>query len=845
MALRRTVSPACCPLPPAILVVLALFASTATASTLTRQQAVAALLAPGSGVAFVDTSSAIWSPFANFGFGAGFEGLLPAGSSVDPAHTGTEPYPGPGMPVAGPSYFFWIDDGVGSLFVHAVRFVLLDATAGSPTVANGGIQVTSQGWWPVITRPGSLVNTYFHTSEDRSTDLAAGFGNPQGLIAGPAWPATAPSITTRPEHPISPGSAQAGNGCALLVKGDDDHGSKPDKDMFEGDMNAFAGAMVGKAGVAPGRIFKANGGNVAGLGDLHNSITNMCAANPPCDKIYVLITTHGGKGELLMGGVMVSAAQLCDEMKRLAAKGVPVCMLISACYSGSLIDSTGWGLPDGSVIITAADADHKGYGGNFGDMLENNEKYGTLFLRGMLECWNDPNADQILPLDGRVSFEEAALWVLNQRPCYIRHHPHVEPKVAFYPAGPPLVDPQPPNSNPGPRIIDVWTPTDGGGRRIHGIAPATPAVSYSFAGDPNQGTTDAVSLYQNTGGSGWVLARQWNWNAGLTRTIAPDPAGGSYCVVAHGNNYPIQATIFNRNDAQPESYSSMPTLPSFSVGWADQSAGEFNPFLGQGGGSPNAINVLPGLPLNNVPAQIGANYWQYLDVGYQLQPDFSRPWLYVNNNPAQGFAGPTYAILGLENITDPAGQPVASLPLEIDFFQGAMHPYFVQAVRQANGTISVPTLNLGPLQVQPFFFRIKVAGAPLNSPNGAGAPATPAGRITLDAFTVATASPGTAGVPPLPAPEPTFQLTAPRPNPFATSVRFELVLTRGDRVLARILDAAGREVSTLKDGRFEPGVYGLAWNGLDHTSAGAASGVYFAKVQVGSESITRRVVLIR
>src|SRR5258706_16251162 len=61
---------------------------------LTRSQAVAALLDPGSGVAIDPTNSTVWSPFVDFGFGAGREGLLADGAFINPHALGWPPYPG-------------------------------------------------------------------------------------------------------------------------------------------------------------------------------------------------------------------------------------------------------------------------------------------------------------------------------------------------------------------------------------------------------------------------------------------------------------------------------------------------------------------------------------------------------------------------------------------------------------------------------------------------------------------------------------------------------------------------------------------------------------------------------
>src|SRR6185295_12756095 len=105
----------------------------ARAANLTRAQAVAALLAPGSGVPVNTNGSTVWSPFANFGFGAGSEGLMPAGSTVRPHRLGGAFFPGSTVSNSSPAYLFWLDDAPDALFAHATRFALVNATNATPT----------------------------------------------------------------------------------------------------------------------------------------------------------------------------------------------------------------------------------------------------------------------------------------------------------------------------------------------------------------------------------------------------------------------------------------------------------------------------------------------------------------------------------------------------------------------------------------------------------------------------------------------------------------------------------------------------------------------------------------
>src|SRR5262249_27294018 len=178
------------------------------------------------------------------------------------------------------------------------------------------------------------------------------------------------------------------------------------------------------------------------------------------------------------------------------------------------------------------------------------------------------------------------------------------------------------------------------------------------------------------------------------------------------NTYPSHEFGFSRNDAVTESPSSQLTLPCYSIGWRDGSSAELSQTVGQGGGPPLQFVILPGLSLAGVPACIGVNHTSQVDFIYNLQQDPTRPWLYVNGNPAMGFTGPTYATLKLTDIVDRLGQPAASLPIEMDFFQGVtQHVYPLQATRGVDGTISLPTVNLGLLTPQTFAVRLKVPNA--------------------------------------------------------------------------------------------------------------------------------------
>lgn len=83
------------------------------------------------------------------------------------------------------------------------------------------------------------------------------------------------------------------------------------------------------------------------------------------------------------------------------------------------------------------------------------------------------------------------------------------------------------------------------------------------------------------------------------------------------------------------------------------------------------------------------------------------------------------------------------------------------------------------------------------------------------------------------------------PNPFnpLTSIRFTLPAA-GDIRLA-VYDVRGRNVTVIAEGHHGAGEFVATWNGTDEAGGAVASGVYFARLETGDLSATRRMVLIR
>ncbi len=102
---------------------------------------------------------------------------------------------------------------------------------------------------------------------------------------------------------------------------------------------------------------------------------------------------------------------------------------------------------------------------------------------------------------------------------------------------------------------------------------------------------------------------------------------------------------------------------------------------------------------------------------------------------------------------------------------------------------------------------------------------------------------------PGPLPE-TFALSQNYPNPFNLQTHFMVQLSLPAHVRIAIYDLLGREVSVIVDRDRTSGAYEETWNGTTLTGAVAATGVYYARMDVTTGAgetlrFTRNVLLLK
>ncbi len=84
------------------------------------------------------------------------------------------------------------------------------------------------------------------------------------------------------------------------------------------------------------------------------------------------------------------------------------------------------------------------------------------------------------------------------------------------------------------------------------------------------------------------------------------------------------------------------------------------------------------------------------------------------------------------------------------------------------------------------------------------------------------------------------------PNPFNPSTMLTYTVPReASRVRLAVFDVAGRRVRLLVDGVQAPGTYEAAWDGTEAGGAPVASGVYLARLHVGTAVQVRRMLLVK
>ncbi|CAN5500841.1 hypothetical protein BH23BAC4_BH23BAC4_15190 [soil metagenome] len=83
------------------------------------------------------------------------------------------------------------------------------------------------------------------------------------------------------------------------------------------------------------------------------------------------------------------------------------------------------------------------------------------------------------------------------------------------------------------------------------------------------------------------------------------------------------------------------------------------------------------------------------------------------------------------------------------------------------------------------------------------------------------------------------------PNPFSHETTVPFSVSERTTVRLTVYDALGRIVRVLVDGSLEPGQYETSWNGTTAGGQSLTSGLYLYRLEAGTYTRTRRMLLVR
>ena len=90
-----------------------------------------------------------------------------------------------------------------------------------------------------------------------------------------------------------------------------------------------------------------------------------------------------------------------------------------------------------------------------------------------------------------------------------------------------------------------------------------------------------------------------------------------------------------------------------------------------------------------------------------------------------------------------------------------------------------------------------------------------------------------------------LKLAQNHPNPFNPSTTISFELSVRARAQLTVYDVHGARVRTLVDREMGPGMHEVDWDGINDRGQRVASGVYHYELRAGTESATRRMVLLK
>jgi hypothetical protein len=577
------------------------------------------------------------------------------------------------------SRLYWIDPGSGRMFDHGVYYVIVDTLTGAIT------QILDGQSWPII----NLIEWGIESLAPHTFYIGNFIGAPDVFYA--------PNPLSVPFNRHRRGALDDPSKWAVLISQADTAGNSYEAKCSKADIDCARSSLGSPTG--PGVPDSAFTTHIRPTwAQVCTTLAQLGRANPPCDKLYIYYTGHGGDTGAKMRGTTLTWAQIAQKIKDANAK--EVCVIWQSCHSGSLIEELAKIGVNGYHISSTTPTGESTW------ELPGDPVAGSPVSRFVWQCMTAGYKGQDLYAWALTQWNAYNHWY-----CDYLHDQVVRRRITA--ADSARLKNYWITTTPGPTGAQTGGTTAKGGSIELPPAAACSTLCFTFYAPPGS-CANATILCQRIVGTDttWVRVRHWNFNRNETRYFNPfenpDPnSTGRYRVVNDGNTDVLNVKIVWLLVQQPSTPNAVyaDAIPSHSIGWVDNSNAEFNPFLTTG--TFNSF-IVDGFNTYEIPRCFGPAWPDTFRWHFPLLPHPEHPWLYNGGDPLGGFNLPTELRINIAGVFinfEPS--TFGQFEVHIDFVDNpsGIYTHLVQQVQTtrdfSSNTYSPVTIQLPPI-VRPY-----------------------------------------------------------------------------------------------------------------------------------------------
>ena len=83
------------------------------------------------------------------------------------------------------------------------------------------------------------------------------------------------------------------------------------------------------------------------------------------------------------------------------------------------------------------------------------------------------------------------------------------------------------------------------------------------------------------------------------------------------------------------------------------------------------------------------------------------------------------------------------------------------------------------------------------------------------------------------------------PNPFNPETQINFAIPKFSSMKVEVFNVLGQKIKTLVNGEYQAGEYRVIWDGTNQDGEKVSSGVYLYRLQIGSQTQSRKMILTK